>query len=116
MNHVNPCCSEIIALFDPTLFKALSDPNRVTILASLSITAGEQTVSQVAEQFELNFSVVSRHLKILKDAGILSAKKDGKEVRYRVNYTLLAAALRNMASALDHCCSAGECTGDTHNR
>ena len=111
-----PCCSEIADIFNPILFKALSDPNRVAILASLSLAADAQTVSQVATQFELNFSVVSRHLKTLKDAGILSARKDGKEVWYRVNAALLAATLKKMATVLENCCGASADTAEQHEK
>lgn len=104
-----PCCSEITTLFDTSLFKALGDPNRVAILASLAISAEERTVSQIAELFDLNFSVVSRHLKILKESQILAARKDGKEVRYQVNGSTLASALRKMATALENCCEKSEC-------
>ena len=100
----NTCCAEITTLFDPVLFKALSDPNRIAILASLSICTREQSVSQIAELFELNISVVSRHLKILRDAQILEARKDGKEVLYRINAQQLADVLKRMAAALETCC------------
>lgn len=99
-----PCCSEIADIFEPTLFKALSDANRISILAQLAIGAKEQTVSQVAKAYELNFSVVSRHLKILKEAQILCARKEGKEVYYTVNTQQLAAALKKMAEVLERCC------------
>jgi DNA-binding transcriptional ArsR family regulator len=98
------CCAEISSLFDPVLFKALSDPNRIAILASLSICSGEQSVSQIAELFDLNFSVVSRHLKILRDAQVLNARKNGKEVLYMVNAYKLADVLKRMAVALENCC------------
>ena len=98
-----PCCAEIESLFDPALFKALSDPNRVAILAGLSLAPNEQSVSEIAGAFELNFSVVSRHLKVLKDAGVLHARKDGKEVRYRVNTISMIQMLRKMADVLEDC-------------
>jgi len=102
------CCAEISALFDPNLFKALSDPNRIAILATLSICSCEQSVSRIAELFDLNFSVVSRHLKILRDAQVLNARKNGKEVLYMVNATKLADVLKRMAVALENCCGGND--------
>lgn len=102
------CCAEISSLFDPVLFRALSDPNRIAILASLSICSGEQSVSQIAELFDLNFSVVSRHLKILRDAQVLNARKNGKEVLYSVNAHKLADVLKRMAVALENCCGGND--------
>jgi ArsR family transcriptional regulator, arsenate/arsenite/antimonite-responsive transcriptional repressor len=102
------CCAEISSLFDPVLFKALSDPNRIAILASLAICDEEQSVSRIAEQFELNFSVVSRHLKIMRDAQVLNARKNGKEVLYLVNANKLADVLKRMAAALETCCGGSD--------
>ncbi len=102
------CCAEISSLFDPVLFKALSDPNRIAILATLSICSCEQSVSRIAELFDLNFSVVSRHLKILRDAQVLNARKNGKEMLYMVNATNLADVLKRMAAALENCCGGND--------
>jgi ArsR family transcriptional regulator len=98
---------DLAALLPVELFKALSDPNRVAILASL--TAGTQTVSQVAERCPINISVVSRHLKILKQAGALNSEKRGKEVFYEVRVPYLVGLLRELAAALETCCPDGVC-------
>lgn len=49
----------------------------------------------------VDISVVSRHLGILRDAGILEARKRGREVYYRVRIDQLTALLRNLADALE---------------
>jgi len=46
---------------------------------------------------------VSRHLAVLRDAGILSAVKTGREVRYAVRFPELAQVLRRLADALEAC-------------
>src|SRR5215510_15450168 len=51
-------------------FSALADPTRRAILARL--TTGEATVNELAEPFEISLPAVSRHLKVLEGAGLIS--------------------------------------------
>ena len=114
--HEHNCCSGLSDFLSAKLFKALSDPNRLTILERL-VAAGEaQTVSQVSACCPINISVVSRHLAFLRDVGILRAEKKGKEVYYRVRVTPFVTWLREFADALESCCPDGDCTiqGDEH--
>ena len=104
-----PSAPDLSELLPVELFKALSDPNRLAILASLAAGRRNQTVSEVAERCPINVSVVSRHLKILQRAGILDSYKLGKEVFYEVRVPYLVGLLRNMADALDACCPDGVC-------
>ena len=86
------------------LFKAMCDPNRIAILCHLSERCAPLTVSQVAENLPVDVSVVSRHLSILRDAGILAARKRGKEVHYSLNARSLIQVLRSIADAFEACC------------
>jgi ArsR family transcriptional regulator len=65
------------------VFKALSDPNRIRIVKMLQ--AGELCVCEVREVLDLSNSTVSKHLSILRDAGLILDTKDGKWVNYRLN-------------------------------
>ncbi len=56
-------------------FSALSDPTRRAILARLAL--GEATVMQLAEPFEMTQPAVSRHLKVLESAGLISRRIEG---------------------------------------
>ena len=105
----SPTAPDLSELLPLEVFKALSDPNRLAILASLAAGGRHQTVSEVAERCPVNISVVSRHLKILQRAGILDSYKQGKEVFYEVRVPYLTGLLRNMADALDACCPDGVC-------
>ena len=58
-----------------TLF-ALADPTRRAILARL--TAGEATVSALAEPFAMTFAAVSKHIKVLEQAGLVSRGRDAQ--------------------------------------
>jgi DNA-binding transcriptional ArsR family regulator len=59
-------------------FSALADPTRRAILARLS--AGEATVSELAEPFDISLPAISRHLKVLEQAGLISR---GREAQWR---------------------------------
>ncbi len=89
--------------FQPEFFKALCDPTRISIVATLAGNSEAVTVSDIVDCCGIDFSGVSRHLKILKEAGILAAEKDGRHVKYRLESTALASTLRGMADALDVC-------------
>lgn len=105
-------CCDIENLLSPALFKALADPRRIGLLAHLAQCEGPRTVSALAEISDIDLSVVSRHLAMLRDAGILKAQKKGKEVLYQVRYNELARTLRAMAGAIEACCPEGECHED----
>ncbi len=59
-------------------FAALADPTRRAILARLS--AGEATVNELALPFEISLPAISRHLKVLEQAGLVSR---GRNAQYR---------------------------------
>ena len=64
---------------DPDLdltFSALADPTRRAILARLR--AGEATVGELAEPFDISLPAVSRHLKVLERAGLISRRKEAQ--------------------------------------
>lgn len=54
-------------------FAALADPTRRAILARLA--AGEATVNQLAEPFDMSMQAVSKHLKVLERAGLISRSR-----------------------------------------
>ena len=79
---IQRCCPET-AIFDralteeAALFKALADPARVTILATLARSEHEVCVCDFTSGLGLNQSSVSHHLKLLKDAGLVNAVRRG---------------------------------------
>ncbi len=58
------------------VFSALSDPTRRAILARLAL--GEATVSELAEPFGLRQPTISKHLRILEDAGLIQQGRDAQ--------------------------------------
>lgn len=71
------------------LFKALSDENRLKILELL--IAGETCGCTLIDKLPISQPTLSYHLKILTEAGITKAKKDGVWMKYTVNNEVLQA-------------------------
>ena len=74
-------------MVDP--WDALADGTRRTIVASLA--DGPQAVGQLAERLPVTRSAVSQHLKVLKDAGLVSERQSGTRRIYRLNPAAVAA-------------------------
>ncbi len=98
------CCSGLAELLSPQLFKALSDPKRLELLIRVVEGKGPNTVGNVAKGSGVDISVVSRHLGILRDAGIIRCEKQGKEVHCSIQTDVLVRILRQLADALESCC------------
>ena len=73
---------EHVAAHVAELFRAFSDTSRVRILSVL--LAGEMNVSALSEAVALSESAVSHHLRGLRQMRLVVARKNGKEVYYRV--------------------------------
>jgi len=78
-----------------TTFAALADPTRRAILARLS--AGEASVTELAQPFEMSLPAVSKHLKVLENAGLIAR---GREAQWRP-CRLDAAPMREASEWLD---------------
>ena len=98
-----PTVTSLAQALPAELFKALADPRRVAILVRVATSNEPCCVGEVAACCPTDFSVVSRHLAQLRDAGILTAVKRGRQVYYSVQGADLAASLRAVADALDRC-------------
>jgi len=69
---------------DAVLFKALGDPHRLTMLATLARADDEVCVCDFTAALPLNQPTVSHHLKILRDAGLVTWERRGTWVYYRL--------------------------------
>jgi len=79
-------------------FRALADPTRrriLELLARRDLTAGE-----IAEQFTMAFPSVSRHLSILKEAGLVQAERDGQHIRYELNTTVYQEVVKYLMNVV----------------
>ena len=92
--------------FPPELqafLRSLASETRQTILL-LFATKPELTVGQIATAIGISQPTASEHLAILKRAGALYARRDGKEVFYRPNRALLIQHTEQLLAYLTHCC------------
>lgn len=69
-------------------FKALSDPTRREILSMLK--QGDMTAGEIASHFQMSKPSISHHLSTLKNAGLVEDVKEGQNVIYSLNLTVLA--------------------------
>lgn len=67
---------------DDRIFRALADPSRRAIFESLAM--GEAAVKDLTARFEISQPAVSQHLATLKDAQLVSGRREGRRVFYRV--------------------------------
>lgn len=70
------------------VFDAIADPTRRRLIRLLA-GAKEIPLHELTAQFEMGRTAVSKHLTILKEAGLVQDRKVGRETRYRLNATPL---------------------------
>ena len=81
---------------DDELWSAIADPSRRGVL-DLLVTNGEVSASWLAGQVPFSRQAVSKHLVVLEQTGLVSRRKQGREVLYRVEADRLDQATRAMA-------------------
>ena len=69
-------------------FNAIAEPRRREILNYLAMQ--ERPVGEIVDALEMEQPSVSKHLRVLKDVGLVNARRDGRQIYYRTN----AAAIR----------------------
>ncbi|MBI1804944.1 MAG: winged helix-turn-helix transcriptional regulator [Ignavibacteriae bacterium] len=78
------------------VFSALADPTRRAILEALS--EGHAQVSELAEPFEMSLPAISKHLRVLEEAGLIVRERDGRFHRMHLH----SQPLKDAAEWLDH--------------
>ena len=81
---------------DDELWSAIGDPSRRRVL-DLLVRRGEASASWLAGQVPFSRQAVSKHLVVLEQAGLISRRKQGREVLYQVDAERLDQASRAMA-------------------
>jgi ArsR family transcriptional regulator len=88
---------ENVAVSLAQVFKALGDPVRLRLVSLIGAHAGgEVCVCDLTDAFELSQPTISHHLKVLREAGIITSERRGTWVYYRLE----PAALDRMAALL----------------
>ena len=74
-----------------SLFKAVADPMRLRLLSLIAChEGGESCVCDLTAAFDVTAPTISYHLRILREAGLISAERRGTWVYYRVNPAVMA--------------------------
>lgn len=99
--------AELVAALDSSFFRALAEPSRLALLGAL-VLHGPSDVGEIATRVPQERSVVSRHLKVLVEAGVLRVERDGRRRVYSVDgpavvarFEALLGQVRGLASV---CC------------
>ncbi len=88
----------MMAVPDDELWSAIAEPSRRLVLDVL-VSNGEVSASWLAERVPISRQAVSKHLGVLEEAGLVSRRKQGREVLYRVDADRLDQASRALADA-----------------
>ncbi len=72
-------------------FKALADPTRREILRLLR--GGEKTAGELAEHFDMAKPSVSHHFAVLKQADLIASRREGQQIYYYLNTTVMEDVL-----------------------
>ncbi|MGN2640580.1 ArsR/SmtB family transcription factor [Nocardia takedensis] len=82
------------------VFKALADPVRLRVFSSVAARAGhEACVCDLSEGIDVTQPTISHHLKVLREAGLLSSERRASWVYYRVEPAVLRQVSAFLASA-----------------
>jgi ArsR family transcriptional regulator, cadmium/lead-responsive transcriptional repressor len=84
---------------DDRLWSAIAEPSRRRVL-DLLVGGGEATASALAERVPFTRQAVSKHLVVLEEAGLVSRRKVGRDVLFRVESLRLDQATRAMAEVV----------------
>jgi len=82
---------EVISLSLQNTMKALADPVRREILNMLK--KGRLSAGEIGEHFDITAAAISRHLAVLKDAGLIFDNREGKFIFYELNTSVLEEVL-----------------------
>ena len=74
----------LIAIDAPEVFQALADPTRLRIVRLLAVTKEESCLCELVDSLLVPQYTLSRHLKILRQNGLLTAEKEGRWVYHRL--------------------------------
>lgn len=94
---------EVLSETTQEFLRSLASPTRQRILL-LFARGAELSVGEVADQAGLGQSTASEQLKLLRRAGVVVSRRDGKVVLYRANRDGMSEALADLQAYLSVCC------------
>lgn len=94
--------SNFTSVLDSKFFKVLSEPVRIEILKELLIV-GKCDVNTLAKKMPQDRSVISRHLSLMSEVGILTQEKEGRHVIYTINGKEIVERFEKILSSMKRC-------------
>ena len=82
-----------------SIFKALGHPTRLWIVEQLAVE--EKCVCEFVDAIDVDFSTISKHLSVLRNAGIVDIDKRGKQIFYHLTMPCLLSSIACIDSLLD---------------
>ncbi len=102
---------KLVEALNSKLFKALSEPVRAEILKYLLMN-GRSDIGTIAENLPQDRSVISRHLSLMSEAGILKSEKEARHVFYEINGATFLNEfediVENIKKCMCECCTIGQ--------
>ena len=93
---------ELVNNFDSKFFKTLSEPVRIEILKFL-ILNGRSDIGTISENMPQDRSVISRHLNLMREVGILKCEKKTRHIFYEVNGQVFVEKLESITNLIRQC-------------
>jgi DNA-binding transcriptional ArsR family regulator len=93
---------ELVEVFDSKLFKTLSEPVRVEIFKYIMLN-GRADIGTIAEHMPQDRSVISRHLNLMQEVGILTCEKESRHMFYEINGNAFLDKLENITKQIKKC-------------
>ena len=88
---INPTLQQEISQLEADFCSALSDPNRLLILYALN--EGSRNVTDLTNELNINQPTTSRHLKVLREHGLVHTTRQGTSITYHISDKRLIQAL-----------------------
>ena len=97
-----PELDKLISSFESKVFKAITEPARAQIIKFLMMN-GRSDISTIAEHLPQDRSVISRHLNMMAEAGILIASKETRHMYYSLNGQEFLDQFEKITDAIRKC-------------
>ncbi len=100
--HGESCLNDLVSNFDSRFFKTLSEPVRLDILRFLMLN-GRSDIGTIADHMPQDRSVISRHLNLMHESGILNCTKETRYVYYEINGKAFIDKLETITRQIREC-------------
>ncbi len=94
--------NKLVDVLDSKFFKTLSEPVRVQIIKFILLN-GRTDIGTIAENMPQDRSVISRHLNLMQEVGILNCEKESRHMYYNINPETFLNRFRDITKLTEQC-------------